>query len=194
MENRLQQKETIIYGGAFNPPTLAHQAILQACVNHAETIDADVWLLPSGNRSDKTIEVPVERRLDMLRALSRDVVRRSVQIDILTTELERQIPTETIDTVQELNATYPGTRFSWVFGSDSVETMPSWRGGQWMMDNLPMLIVERPGSPVRTLGHPPTILPIPASTANSSEVRKRMAHNLSIDELVPPHVLACLQS
>jgi|GEM_PF-3241881 len=47
MEKADYTKNTIIYGGAFNPPTRAHQAILQACIDYAEqlSVDAEVWLM-----------------------------------------------------------------------------------------------------------------------------------------------------
>lgn len=47
--------ETIIYGGAFNPPTLSHVAILQAVLEFAEPTQSEVWVMPSGTRLDKAI-------------------------------------------------------------------------------------------------------------------------------------------
>ena len=185
-------KQTIIYGGAFNPPTRAHQAILQACVDHAEATSADVWILPSGNRADKTIEVSRERRMAMLQAFASDVVGRNVSIEIQETELERTEQTETYDTVQEYAANYPDRNFTWVFGSDSVQTMQAWHGGEWMIDHLPMLIVERPGVPVSSLGRHACMLPVETIATSSTEVRERIARHLPVDALVSPAVLDCL--
>ncbi len=193
MERKDSSKNTIIYGGAFNPPTRAHQAILQACVEHAELSDADVWLLPSGNRLDKSIDTTRERRLEMLQALAGDVVSRNVAITIRETELDRTEQTETYDTVQEFNSAYPDRHFTWVFGSDSVETMPEWHGGEWMMDHLSMLIVNRPGSPIAALGRYASILPVETINISSTEVRRRMADHLSVENLVSPSVLECLK-
>ena len=190
MEQYADTKNTIIYGGAFNPPTRAHQAILQACIDQAETIDADVWVLPSGERADKTIETPRERRIAMLNALSKDVIKRNVELHIDTSELDRVERTETYDTVREFDETHPDRRFIWVFGSDSVETMPIWHHGEWLMDNLPMLIVERPGTPIRQLGALATKLPVDTVKTSSTEVRDRLRHRLPVDHLVPPNVMA----
>ncbi|MCA9338459.1 hypothetical protein KC949_02780 [Candidatus Saccharibacteria bacterium] len=93
-------KNTIIYGGAFNPPTVAHLNVLQACVDYGEQVNGDVWLLPSGSRQDKNIDVPLERRLELVNALARDAVTRTVNIAIRDDELMRAEHTETIDTVQ----------------------------------------------------------------------------------------------
>ncbi len=83
----MEKKETVLFGGAFNPPTRAHEAILQACVEYAEPRAADVWVVPSASRADKTIETSRELRLEYCQALTRDVLRRTVQIDVQMMEL-----------------------------------------------------------------------------------------------------------
>ncbi|MBI3889207.1 nicotinate-nicotinamide nucleotide adenylyltransferase [Candidatus Saccharibacteria bacterium] len=188
------QKNTIIYGGAFNPPTRAHQAILQACVERAETLDADVWLLPSGDRTDKKIGVSRDRRIEMIQALAGDVVSRGIEIAIQETEIDRIEQTETYDTVQEFNNAFPDRRFTWVFGSDSIATMPQWHGGEWMMNNLDMLIINRVGTPIVALGRYAVILPVETINTSSTEVRKKIADHLPIENLVSPSVLQCLNA
>lgn len=189
-----KQKNTIIYGGAFNPPTRAHQMILQACIDYAEAHDADVWLLPSGSRSDKTIDQSRDARLKMMQALTCDVVMRTVQVSIETSELYRLEPTETYDTVMRFDERYPEHRFMWVFGSDSLKTMPEWHQGAWLVENLPLLVVERPGTPVEYLGRNATKLYVDTIDVSSTQVRSRIAARESIEHLVSPSVLACLQS
>ncbi len=184
--------ETIIYGGMFRPPTLAHEAILQACIDYAEPRGADVWIMPSGNRTDKTVETPRELRLAYVEALASDVVARSVQLDIETTELDRGYQTETYDTVAEMAALYPGRRFTWVFGSDSVNTMHEWHGGEEMLSGLSMLIVERPGYPVRRLGSNAVILTVATREISSTLVRARMERDEPVDDLVSSSVESLL--
>jgi nicotinate-nucleotide adenylyltransferase len=193
MKDNKELKNTIIYGGAFNPPTRAHQMILQACINQAENMHADVWLLPSGDRSDKTIDVTREMRLRMLDALTQDVVARTVAVGIDTTELDRDEPTETYDTVVDFKTRYPDRRIYWVYGSDSVATMSSWKNGEQIKDE-PMLVIERPGYPVKNLGRQAVILAVDAIEISSTQVRERLELHESIDDLVTPSVLAQLQA
>lgn len=189
----LALKETIIYGGAFNPPTKAHHAILQACIDRAEQLGTDVWVMPCGNRVHKTIDVPRDTRIQYVEALVNDVVWRSVDVHIETTELDSGIETETFDTAQMMNEKYPDRKFVWVFGTDSIATIEQWKEGEWLKDHLPMLVVERPDSVDVELGKNAEWLLIEPSTISSSEVRARMATDESIDHLVTPSVLACLQ-
>lgn len=188
MNHNIPKQETIIYGGAFNPPTRAHQAILRACVDYAETRGADVWLMPSGTRSDKEITVSRETRIAYIQAMAADVLNRTVAVGIETMELDRTRDTETIETVQEMNERYPDRSFTWVFGSDSVATMPTWDGGEWMMDNLSMLIVERPNYPIIDLGKYATRLQVATMTTSSTQVRERLQRHQPVSDLVIPQV------
>jgi nicotinate-nucleotide adenylyltransferase len=196
MEQMKDKKNTIIYGGAFNPPTLAHQAILQACIDYAEkpSVDADVWLMPSGDRTDKRIENSYANRLEMLRALTHDVVRRNVRVDIETMEIDQQERTETYETVLALQDKYPDRNMIWVFGSDSVNTMPEWDRGDWLVENLEMLVVERPGYPLKVMGRKAVELQVESIRTSSTEVRDRIDADESIEHLVPPSVLAHLRA
>lgn len=192
MKQNPEQIDTIIYGGAYNPPTRDHQSILQACVNRAEETGADVWLLPSGNRSDKTIDVSREDRLRMLEALISDVITRTLTIHVDLSELDQTRQTETYDTVTRLSLLHADRRFIWVFGSDSVETMPEWEGGKWLYDNLPMLIVERPGVPIEKLGRYATRLDVDTLATSSTDVKRRLAAQEPVDHLVTPSVMKLL--
>ena len=184
MTERTNRQETIIYGGAFNPPTVAHQQILQSCVEYAESIDGDVWLLPSASRADKEIDVSVAKRIQLCKALARDVVSESVDVRVETSELIRGVQTETYDTVREFDAKYPDRYFRWVFGADSVNTMDKWHHGEWMKEHLPMLIVERQGYKVQRLGANATRLAVTPFATSSTEVRRKIANGESYRNLV----------
>jgi nicotinate-nucleotide adenylyltransferase len=196
--NEPEQKkiETIIYGGAFNPPTLAHVAILNACAGYARTSDAEsqkeIWVMPSGDRSDKTIGVETDRRLRYVEAMIADADAGDIRILPVTTELERTCAIETYDTVMELEQSHPDRSFTWVFGADSTETMAEWKQGDWLLENLRMLAVERVGSSVNPLAKRALALTVPSLAVSSTMVRQRMTNGDSLDDLVSPHVLALL--
>lgn len=187
-------KETLIYGGAFYPPTRAHQAILQGCIDYAEPRSADVWLLPSASRIDKRIPETVENRIALCEALRRDVIQRTVTVEICRIELQRDIPTETYDTVQEFIARYPDRSFTWVFGADAVANMRLWGHGDWLYENLSMLVVSRPDTPPLSLGLRAMWLQVETGDVSSTEVRRRIAAGEDYSPLVGRHVGALLQA
>lgn len=187
------QPETIIYGGAFNPPTLAHVAILQACVEFAGPMQSEVWVMPSGARRDKTIDVPRVERLRYINAMIADVACDDVEVMVNTSELDQLRPTETYHTVRALRGQYPDRTFRFVFGADSIQTMASWRGGPEMLDSLPMLVVDRPGSHVNPIARHALKLSVQTSDVSSTEVRQRYRAGDPIDGLVSPTVLSLLR-
>lgn len=191
---RFEQKETIIYGGAFNPPTLAHVAILRACFEYASEHDADVWVLPSGDRLDKTIAVPRTKRLEYIDAMVEDARIGKQTALVQTTELDRQVSVETIDTVNELRANYTDRDFRFVFGADSTETMGQWKGGNELLENLSMLVVEREGNQINPLAQHVVRLTVQTPDVSSTQVRQRMQTGGSIQGLVSPLVAQLLSA
>lgn len=189
---QLQKKETIVYGGAFNPPTLAHQAILSACISYAEKNHADVWLLPSGDRADKTIAVPREVRMAYVEAMVEDAEVSTVEARVVSSELDRETLIETYDTVQELQQMHPSRSFTFVFGADSTETMASWKGGEELLETLPMLVVSRPGSRINPMARLAVQLNVETPDTSSTEVRARLAEGADIRHLVGSSVARLL--
>jgi nicotinate-nucleotide adenylyltransferase len=177
-------KKTIIYGGAFNPPTVAHETILKACADYAQKINADLWVMPSGDRVDKKISKNRDLRIRYVNAMIQDIGFENKVIDVMTTEIDRSEPIETFNTVNELVDNYPDRSFFWVFGSDSIENMPSWENGQWLLDNLNIIAVRRSGIPIKTPVKNVIILEIETPNVSSTEVRRRIVSGESIDGMV----------
>lgn len=179
----------LLYGGTFNPPTCAHDAILNASIDYANKIGAEVWLLPSGNRNDKTIENLSIDRLALLNVFIRD---RPVRIE--TYEYCNSRLTETSDTKKYLAKKYPTAEFIWIFGSDSVNTMHDWQGGSELWDNEKMLIIQRPGYALLDTPPKAAIIDVPMIKTSSTEVRQRLQTSRSISGLVTKEVERYLMS
>jgi nicotinate-nucleotide adenylyltransferase len=190
---QIRKQETIIYGGAFNPPTLAHKAILEACTEYAQSLQADVWVMPSGDRNDKTIATSRALRLAYIDAMIESVTTQYTVPKVITTELDRPVMVETYDTVKELERDYPDRRFTFVFGADSTETMASWYGGEALLEDLSMLVVERQGSVVNPMARHAVRLYVDAPNVSSTLVRERLAAGVSVDDLVAAPVALLLQ-
>ena len=139
-----EPKRVIVFGGAFSPPTLAHEALIHECLD-LPGYD-EVWLFPSGNRTDKNISVTHEHQLAMLSVLRNIVFRDNERLKIDDREVKRRIATETDDTYRELLAENPDTAFSFVYGADSYSSITGWQNGTWLARNMPVLIAPRNGA------------------------------------------------
>lgn len=181
-------KKTIIYGGAFNPPTNAHRAILEACILHGAKYNAEVWVMPSGNRSDKTIPTTTKQRLKLIGAfidsagVGRDVVR------VENYELLSSVQTQTFQTYAALQKMYPDVQQVWVFGSDSILTMKQWEGGETLFNELDMLVIKRTGSEITDMPPKAQYLDVYTQEVSSTLVREHITNQLDFSHLVPPEV------
>lgn len=185
-------KEVIIYGGAFNPPTMAHHEIAQAAINYAAENDAEFWLMLSGERADKYINVPVDVRVALGSAMLDGLRIEGVNVELVDHELNLPM-TQSIDTVSYLKEHYPDRHFTWLFGSDSLQTMPKWSGGDWLLKHLDMLIVEREGYEVEYEENM-QILPVTPPLVSSTEVRDRLLSGRSVEGLVAKRVAEVLSN
>jgi nicotinate-nucleotide adenylyltransferase len=186
-------KQAIVFGGAFNPPTVAHVQILQETVKFASSHDMELWLLPSGSRVDKTIECSREQRLLFLDAMVSDVDLMGVPVVREFMELDRGYNVETYDSVVELDIMYPDREFTWVFGADSTMTMPQWSHGDWLLQNLRMLLVNRPGSILNPACVHYDVMSVITPDVSSTELRNRIALGLDFADLVTPTVKKTLE-
>ena len=181
---------TIVYGGAFNPPTIAHLQVLNECLNVANE-DDDVWLLLSGERRDKHFTVNLNARI----ALGNALLEASVNPDAVylnTIELYKKSTVETIDTMREFAEKYPNREFVWVFGVDSLNTLLSWYEGQWIADNANILIIPRTGYELEIDLKQATWLNMTPLELSSTAVRAAYEKDESISHMVPSTVLDVL--
>jgi nicotinate-nucleotide adenylyltransferase len=103
--------------------------------------------------------------------------------------LEREGVSYAVDTLRQLHALYPDTRFSLIMGMDSLRDLHLWHKADELVTLCDVIAVERPGTPPEIPHH------LPYRTVrgrlceiSSSEIRQRVANGESIRYLVPPAV------
>jgi nicotinate-nucleotide adenylyltransferase len=185
----MKRSKVVVFGGSFSPPTLAHTEIIARCLA-VPGVD-EVWLVPSGSRTDKNIAVTAADQLAMLKIVVKNVCNADKRLRIVDTELKRGIATETYDTYQEFLRDYPETDFWFVYGSDSYATIRQWLNGDWLSSNLPVMLVPRNGAPLpaaaKHILHVPD-LPDALAPISSTTVRHRVTQKEAISSLVPTAV------
>ena len=81
-----------------------------------------------------------------------------------------------------------------MLGSDSLQTVPQWEDGAWMLENRSMAIVERPGYPALQLGRRAVRLNVDPLDVSSTQVRQRLAECRPIEDLVSRSVAELLNA
>ncbi|RAP59840.1 nicotinate-nucleotide adenylyltransferase, partial [Pseudomonas aeruginosa] len=102
-------------------------------------LDRVWWLVSPGNPLKREGPAPLERRMQAARAL---VTHPRIEV----TDIEARIGTRyTAQTLARLFALYPGVRFVWLMGADSLADLHRWQDWQWIVENVPMGVLARPG-------------------------------------------------
>lgn len=180
-----------MFGGAFDPPHLAHVALGRAAV---EQLGLDMLrVFPTGQAWHKARTLtPADHRLAMTRIAFAEVPRAVVD----GRELARSGPTYTVDTLRELRAEYPDAQLVLVIGADQAEALAGWRDSASIPTLATIAIAER-ARPAQTPvpfdathvpgGHwlPVALAPMPVS---ATAIRERATAGQGIAHLVPTGV------
>lgn len=116
--------DTIVYGGAFDPPQLAHQHLIEQ-LNRSFS-PKKLILVPSGPRYDKTYKVSDEHRQNIIRIFVENLQERIPHIELSDDFMLGRIPSTTtlgMDAYFRERLGYSPTQ---VFGTDVIPDMPKW--------------------------------------------------------------------
>ena len=129
-----------LLGGSFNPAHRGHRRISLAAIRKLG-LDEVWWLVSPGNplKAGAKDMAPPDVRL----AAAERMARRA---PIRATDFESREGTRfTIDTVRRLKRRFPGDRFIWLMGSDTVPNFHKWRDWRELAREVPIAVIRRPG-------------------------------------------------
>ena len=179
-----------VFGGAFDPPHLAHLAIARAAL---EQFDLDLLLvIPTGqawHRAGPTSDA--SHRLAMARLAFAGLGR--VQID--DTEVRRAGPTYTVETLLELRERHEAAQWWLLLGADQAQKLSLWQRWQEILALAQLCVAGRNGQ-LPPAGEDVAAqqakaqgrwqdLHLPVMTVSATEVRRRVAAREDISGLVP---------
>jgi len=132
-------KRVGLLGGSFNPAHRAHRRMSLAALE-ALGLDEVWWLVSPGNPLKAADGMaPYAARL----ASARRQARRS---RIRVSDFEAQTGTRfTADTIQLLLRRWPGTRFIWLMGEDTLPEFHRWKAWRRLAARVPIAVLSRPG-------------------------------------------------
>ncbi len=185
------KKRVLIFGGSFNPPTLAHVAIMRACL--ALPGFDEVWVMLSRSRADKAISVSDTDRLRMLQLVRHTDFADDSRLVISDFELKLPLPTQTCRTIRELASVYPTTEFWWALGGDSYRDMANWEQAETFINDIRVVLfteVDMPDlDPKRVMR---LHLPTEVQSMSSSEARAALASGQDVSGLISPSIIPYL--
>jgi nicotinate-nucleotide adenylyltransferase len=184
---------TGVLGSAFNPPHLGHLALAQEALWQLGL--EQVLLVPTGEAPHKRIAEDPGRELRL--AMTRLAASDDARFTASTVEVEREGPSYTYETLEELAEQTGDSELVFVMGADAAVGLESWRNPQRVVELARLAIARRAGiadaevaAMLRSLGAEDraTMLEMPQFGVSSSAVRERAAAGRPLRYLVPEPV------
>lgn len=164
-----------LFGGSFDPIHFGHLNLaIEMLEKHG--LDKVLFCPARQNPLKNPSETPQHHRLEMLRLAIAPVP----QFEVTTIELEREGPSYTVDTIEELARQYQNLFL--IIGEDSRSEFHKWKDWQRIEQMATLLAGPRECSTKAT--SPYRILEI-----SSTELRERLSKGLYCEHLIPKNVL-----
>lgn len=181
-----------ILGGTFDPVHLGHLCIAEEA--KAVLGLEKVIMVPAGQppfKADNPVTA-AEHRLQMLKL----AVGKRVNIEILTSEMERPGPSYSVDTIAELRQQYGSEAdLYFILGWDGLAQLAEWHEPERIIEMCKLAGVARPGSTRPDLTKMEEKLPGITRRVvwldktqidiSASEIRQMAARGEAIDHVVP---------
>ncbi|MBK9331136.1 MAG: nicotinate (nicotinamide) nucleotide adenylyltransferase [Ignavibacteria bacterium] len=164
-------KKIGIFGGAFNPPHIAH-SIAAEHVTDELTLDKMIFI-PSGNHPLKE-SIGAEHRLAMAKLAFGDNEKFEVSDIEIRGSNEK---TYTVDTLEKLKKVYSKeeVKLFLILGADNILILNKWKQPEKLFELSEIVVIGRPGSELEKAeakySSKIRIVPIPLMEISSSNIR-----------------------
>ncbi len=186
-EANAPQRRVGVFGGAFDPPHMAHTALAQAALEQLQ-LD-ELRIVPTGEawHKDRGLS-PAVHRLEMARLAF--AALDHVVVD--SRETRRSGPSYTVDTLAELAGEMPQAKIFLIIGQDQAAALPTWHRWREIANFATICVAARAGiagdrgtfdalklgiAPLQTIELPPM-------NVSATDIRQRLANRQTIVPLV----------
>ncbi|SDL88223.1 nicotinate-nucleotide adenylyltransferase [Corynebacterium mycetoides] len=180
-----------VMGGTFDP---IHNGHLVAASEVADRFTLDeVIFVPTGDpwqKADRHVSDSEDRYLMTVIATA-----SNPRFSVSRVDIDREGPTYTVDTLQDLSALYPDSELFFITGADALSSIMSWHDWDHMFDLAEFIGVTRPGYELREdmlpVEHQERVhlVEIPAMAISSTDCRQRASEGRPVWYLVPDGVV-----
>jgi nicotinate-nucleotide adenylyltransferase len=182
-----------------------HLALAQAC--HEQAALDEVWFMPTAiqplkQRGPHATNI---QRVEMLQlAIDTEQIEsgsprpRAVgSWRVCTLEIDRGGYSYTVDTLRQLHTELPDAQLFFMIGADAVRDVPQWKEPSEIFRLSAPLVAHRAGQPdpnldallpLCTAQTQPRLIGVPAINVSSTEIRRRIAANETIQGMLPTAV------
>jgi nicotinate-nucleotide adenylyltransferase len=184
-----------VLGGTFDPVHIGH-LVTAVEVRHVLALDV-VMLVVAASPWQKIGTRPITPAADRL-AVVEAAITGVAGLDASALEMERDGPTYTADTLQELLRRHPGAELFLIVGSDVASELDTWMRVDEVRNVAHLVVVQRQGREVdldalRSEGWRIDAVPVPALDVSSTDLRLRFAEGRPVDFLIPAEAVRVIR-
>ena len=131
-----------LLGGSFDPPHEGHVHITNQAIK-AFGLSKIWWIVSPGNPLKERRPEDISKRVEA----SRRIMKHPA---VAITDIESCLQSRfTAETIQQLKCIYPGVKFVWLMGADNMVNFHHWDNWNWIVKNVPIGILARPGEQIK---------------------------------------------
>ncbi len=175
-----------VMGGTFDP---IHHGHLVAASEVASAFNLDgVLFVPTGTPWQKDKVTDGEHRYLM----SVIATASNPRFTVSRVDIDREGPTYTVDTLRDIQKSYPDAELFFITGADAVKQMLEWKDHDQLWPLAHFVAVTRPGHKLELPPAPEgaiSVLEIPALAISSTDIRARVVEGEPVWYLVPDGVV-----
>jgi len=185
----MKQKHIGLLGGIFDPPHIGHCIVAQSILEEFNL--HEVIFIPAGNPPHKRKFTPFALRYQM----TQKAIQNNPHFKITDIEDRLSGKTYTIDVIRALQKESPGVMYL-IIGSDQWNEFETWKTPNKLIELCNIIIAPRPDAVITGLKRRRNKIMIahsPLIDISSTQVRRKIAREESIQYLVLPEVLKFIQ-
>ncbi|MCC5907226.1 MAG: nicotinate (nicotinamide) nucleotide adenylyltransferase [Balneolaceae bacterium] len=129
-----------IFGGSFDPVHKGHVSISESFLNSGVIDKLLVLLTPAPPHKSNQNQAPYLHRLEMLKLAFGGM--NHVQVSDIETSLPK--PSYTLQTIEYLRKTFPGSLFYLCLGEDSLSHFHEWYKYRQILNSVSLIVARRP--------------------------------------------------
>ncbi|MDD4069406.1 MAG: nicotinate (nicotinamide) nucleotide adenylyltransferase [Candidatus Izemoplasmatales bacterium] len=127
----------VVFGGAFNPPTIAHKEIY-FLIDKVIGFDHFIFL-PVSNKYNKSTLINDEYRIEMLKILIKDLPK--AQLSLL--EIDDFNYLGTYESLKRLSDKFPNEEIAFIIGSDNLVNIKRWINSRRLVSEFRFIVINR---------------------------------------------------
>lgn len=127
-----------VFGGSFNPPTVAHIDLAKQILNKIDEIEKVIFV-PVSTKYNKSGLAPDEVRLEFLKKICQNYSN----IDVSDIELKSPKQPYTIETLRCIKEKYQDKNIYFVIGTDNLKELETWHEPEKILTEFKIIVLER---------------------------------------------------